>query len=189
MGSIETTSNPNVATKPRAPEHSPIRNLPEYAHLTPAQRGALRTTSGNSPIASLTPESRQDMIKGVLERYADDGHLRHIAYDLGVARTALNQALLQYAPEAWKAAQGARALAELDDAEKAVEEATDNVAVSRAREKVKAAQWKLERTCRNIYGQDAPRDIGNSVSITLNLGPLSPSSVSDSRQGNVIEHD
>jgi hypothetical protein len=43
------------------------------------------------------------------------------------------------------------------------------LSLSRARERLKAAQWDLERVCRRIYGQDAPPQGVNAVQININL--------------------
>lgn len=139
--------------------------------LTPQQRGALRRNSGDTPLANIPEAQRTEWLRReVFSRYLDDGHLRDIAKSLGVARTSLYQAIVKYEPEQWQALQAARALAELDDAEDAMRCADDAVAVSRAREQLKTAQWKLERTCRRLYGTDSKEDVGAKVAITLNLG-------------------
>ena len=44
------------------------------------------------------------------------------------------------------------------------------LSLSRARERLKAAQWDLERICRRIYGQDQAVDASGKVSININLG-------------------
>jgi hypothetical protein len=137
--------------------------------LSPQQLGALITNSGRSPIASLSEQERKALVSRVLDQYLEDGHLRDIAQSVGVSRTGLNWAIIKYAPEDWQSAQAARALYELDDAQEAMESASDAIAVGRAREQVKAAQWRLEKTCRRLYGDITP-DRGGSGTININIG-------------------
>jgi hypothetical protein len=47
-----------------------------------------------------------------------------------------------------------------------LEEAPDALSLARAREKVRSAQWELERLLRRLYGQD--REI--NVNVNLDLG-------------------
>jgi hypothetical protein len=44
------------------------------------------------------------------------------------------------------------------------------VELRRAETKLKSAQWNLERVCRRIYGQDAPKEPTEKVNIILNIG-------------------
>lgn len=138
--------------------------------LTPQQRGAMITNSGKSPIAGLPVEQRNALIQSVLTRYLADETIAEIAQDIGVAFTSLYQAIVRYAPDEWAAAQGARALWEMDVAEREMWNATDNVAVSRARELIKSTQWKTERTLRRLYGDDAPKLDSGRINIVLNVG-------------------
>ena len=56
-----------------------------------------------------------------------------------------------------------------DDAENELDGATNALDITRARERLRAAQWDLERVCRRIYGQDAPPAGVNAVQININL--------------------
>jgi hypothetical protein len=96
---------------------------------------------------------------------------KDIAASFGVTRSALNQWLLNTAEEQWKATQVIRALKRKEEAEDELDTAQDVLSLARGRERLKAAQWDLERVCRRIYGQDQPPDMTGRVSITLNIGP------------------
>jgi hypothetical protein len=48
------------------------------------------------------------------------------------------------------------------------------VELRRAETKLKSAQWNLERVCRRIYGQDAPKEPTEKVNIILNIGTARP---------------
>jgi hypothetical protein len=110
--------------------------------------------------------------KLILQRYLSDETTKEIAASYGVTRQALGQYLLKVAESEWKEAQVARALARKESAEDDLEDAEktpDMLSLSRARERLKAAQWDLERVCRRIYGQDAPPQGVNAVQININL--------------------
>ena len=105
--------------------------------------------------------------KEVIERYLDDRLISEIATDYKVSRSALNQYLLRHAEEDWKEAQVARAITRKDAAEEAIDAALDPLALAKARESLKAAQWDLERTCRRIYGEE--RQTESQITPILNI--------------------
>lgn len=114
-----------------------------------------------SPLKDLDP-------KDVIERYLAEQTTKEIAASLGVTRSALNQWLLVHAEGDWKAAQIIRAHKRKDEAEDELDSASDPLSLARARERLRAAQWDLERVCRRIYGQDVPQ-VSQAVQININL--------------------
>jgi hypothetical protein len=125
-----------------------------------------------SPTQPNLPALRDTDPKLILQRYLSDETTKEIAASYGVTRQALGQYLLKVAESEWKEAQVARALARKESAEDDLEDAEktpDMLSLSRARERLKAAQWDLERVCRRIYGQDAPPQGVNAVQININL--------------------
>jgi hypothetical protein len=106
----------------------------------------------------------------VLTRVLAEESTKDIAASYGVTRSALNQWLLANAEEDWKTVQVIRAHKRKEEAQDEIDTATDALSLARAREKLKAAQWDLERVCRRIYGQDVTPDQLGRVSITLNIG-------------------
>lgn len=136
----------------------------------------------------LPAEERTTRLEGVLARVVNDEKLVDIAKDLGLSRSALNMALLEYAEDDWKKAQVARAQTRLDRARDyrermaalfnknaTAEEIENGIActtetLTLARDEEKSAQWELERLCNRIYGQDKAPGEGGKVSITLNIG-------------------
>lgn len=104
--------------------------------------------------------------KQILLRYLTDESTEIIAKDYGVTRQALGQYLLRHAEEDWKEAQVARAIARKEKAEDAMEVAEDPLALAKARELLKAAQWDLERVCKRIYGQD------HNLNLNVTIGDL-----------------
>jgi predicted DNA-binding protein YlxM (UPF0122 family) len=127
--------------------------------------------------------------KTILQRYLSDESTKDIAKSYGVTRQALGQFLLKTAEGEWKEAQVARAISRKEAAEdefdligQRIENADREererlgLTLSLAREKLKAAQWDLERVCRRIYGQDVTPDQLGRVSITLNISGAEPQS-------------
>lgn len=121
------------------------------------------------PIASLTAEKRAELLQTVLARALNDEKLEDIAEDLGVSRTSINQALLTHTEDQWKSVQTARALTELQSAENELISAPDILTVSRARERLRSAQWQLERLHRRLFGTDQPVSGGNAVQINIGI--------------------
>jgi hypothetical protein len=126
------------------------------------------TTSGTDP-------------KTVLARYLSNESTKEIAASYGVTRQALGQFLLKHAESEWKDAQVARAIARKEQADDDLDAIGDkiatadkeerdrlNLSLAHARERLRSAQWDLERVCRRIYGQDAPA-VGAAVQININL--------------------
>jgi predicted DNA-binding protein YlxM (UPF0122 family) len=134
-------------------------------------------------MADNLPALRDTDPKAILQRYLSDESTKEIAKCYGVTRQALGQYLLKHAESEWKEAQVARAIARKEQAEDDMEsiglriEGADKderdrltLTLSLARERLKAAQWDLERVCRRIYGQDVSPDQLGRISITLNIG-------------------
>ena len=114
------------------------------------------------------PALREADPKDILKRYLSDESTKAIAASYGVTRQALGQYLLKNAEQEWRDAQVARAIARKESAEDDLETAHDALSLARARERLRAAQWDLERVCRRIYGQDAPVT-AQAVQININL--------------------
>jgi transposase-like protein len=146
--------------------------------LTPQQRGAMITNSGKSPIASLPEEERKQLLQYVIQRAMQDQRIKDVAVEVGVHRTALNAALLKYCQEDWQEAQVARAMVNVEDAEEELETAADMPAIARARERLKSAQWHLEKLSRRLFGQEQTNQAGQGT-ININIGiTRSPTHVS-----------
>lgn len=105
----------------------------------------------------------------VLDRYLAGETSPQIAQSLGVTKQALSHWLCNTAETEWKQAQFVKAFTAKEDAEELIDTATNPLDLARAREKLRAAQWDLERVCRRIYGQDAPPAGVNAVQISINL--------------------
>jgi len=108
--------------------------------------------------------------KEVLKRVLNEKSTKDIAASYGVTRSALNQWLLVHAETDWKAAQYIRAAKRKDEAEEEIDSASDALSLARAREKLRAAQWDLERVCRRIYGQDSATMSAQAVTINIVAG-------------------
>ena len=117
----------------------------------------------------------------VIDQYLQGKTSAQIAAENGITRQALQAWLLRNDAEGWKQAQTAQAQEELDEAidyrksiqtrlETADREERDrlNIALACARDAEKSAQWRLERVCKRIYGQDVAQ-VGSAVQININL--------------------
>ena len=127
------------------------------------------STALASKQGALAPLKAAD-VGDVLTRVLNEESTKDIAASFGVTRSALNQWLLANAEGDWRTVQIIRAHKRKDEAEDEIETAPDALSLARAREKLKAAQWDLERVCRRIYGQDVTPDQLGRISITLNIG-------------------
>jgi predicted DNA-binding protein YlxM (UPF0122 family) len=120
--------------------------------------------------------------KQILQRYLSDESTKDIAKSYGVTRQALGQHLLKHAEAEWKEAQVARAISRKEQAEDDMDAISSRIenadkderdrltlTLSLARERLKAAQWDLERVCRRIYGQEAPQQTGGLVQINIGI--------------------
>lgn len=103
----------------------------------------------------------------ILARYEQGDSIEAIARGYGVSAGAIYRWLTRNAEEGWKEHLAARAHWQLDSAEEALRSASDGVQVSRARELMRAQQWRLERVLRRVWGTDAP-----SITVNLNLGDV-----------------
>jgi transposase-like protein len=103
----------------------------------------------------------------VLQRYLGEESSTQIAKSLGVTRSALNYWLLEHCEKEWKSAQVVKAIKRKEEAEDEMDTASDPLTLARARERLRAAQWDLERVCRRIYGQDAPPSV---AAVQINIG-------------------
>ena len=108
----------------------------------------------------------------VIARYLSHEKTAEIAESFGVTPQALSLHLLNHAEQDWKDAQVARAMALRDKAEEDLKNAEDQLAVSKAREVLKSAQWQLERLLRRIYGDD--KNVQVNVMPVLNISISQP---------------
>jgi len=122
---------------------------------------------------------RQGDPQQVIADYLAGKTTRDIARDrFNCTRQALNYWLREHAEEDWRKAQVILAIERKEKAEQDIETAPDALALARARELLRSAQWDLERVCRRIYGQDAPPSDVGRVQIAINLrGPSATTAV------------
>lgn len=120
-------------------------------------------------LASLPAEQLERVLDDAIESYGSGASIYAIASDLGVEHTTLYRQLLKHREGEWRDAKVSRAIAELEEAEADLKTAPDALALSRARERCRMAQWHLERLMRRLYGQDQQLGSGNAVQININL--------------------
>lgn len=135
-----------------------------------------------APLRNANPEE-------VLQRYLAEETTKDIAKSFGVTRAALNFFLLEHAEKEWKQAQVVRALKRKEEAEDEMDSAQDALTLARARERLKAAQWDLERVCRRIYGQDAPPAGLQVLNVTIGIRRDDATNAVQHSEPTVIDHD
>lgn len=128
----------------------------------------------------------------VIDRYLADERTADIAASYGIARSRLNQWLLEHAEEHWRKAQVSRAVTALDQAKDDLEGAQDPLSLARAREQLRGAQWELERLYSRLFGvkQEVTHNVAVSVEHRLesSASQLLEAFVSEPQQ-NALQHD
>ena len=116
----------------------------------------------------------------ILTRYLSSESIDSIAQSFGVTQQALSKHLLKHDLEGWKEAQIARASARLEQAQQDLQDLRnggykredeeiaplDAVVLACARERVKSAQWTLEKLMRSVFGQDSAQ-VNVQANITI----------------------
>jgi transposase-like protein len=128
--------------------------------------------------------------KAILGQYLQGKKTAEIAKAYGVSRQALGYWLRQHAEEDWRQAQVVLATHRKEDAEEALDSAkrtSSPLALARARERLKAAQWDLERVCRRIYG-DSGAPVVSADQLETLLVRVS-SRMLQEKQVNALPHD
>ncbi len=116
----------------------------------------------------------------VSQRYLRDENTAVIAESLAVHRSTVNQWLLRTCEDEWKGAQVARAITALEQAKDDLAIASDALALARAREQMRCAQWELERLFARLYGVKgdaapaAPPILVINVALTPHAAVLQP---------------
>lgn len=118
----------------------------------------------------LAGKNKEQIAQQVLTRYEAGETMLEIAQSYGLKGSEqLYRLLLATSPEQWKEYQASKVLKRLDDANKALEIASDALSLARAREQVRSAQWELERVLKRIYGTDQPSNPGGQVVIHIGI--------------------
>lgn len=126
----------------------------DVSHLPAHQQKAVLAMNKDRPLASTG--TGEEHARATLDRYIDGQSLADQAIELKVSRARLHKILITYAEDDWRSAQISRAMVTLEDAENELANAAltpANVDVSRAREKARLAQWKLERLLSRLFAQ------------------------------------
>lgn len=105
----------------------------------------------------------------ILSQVLDGQSPAEIAGPLKVTQKKLAYWMRTKAPQEWKEAQRIRALQRKEEAELEIETAKDALELNRANSKLKAAQWDLERICREIYGDIKDDEPKQTVTITIGI--------------------
>lgn len=126
----------------------------------PPVRRISSVPANNSKLATLNSQE-------VIQRYFNDETTADIAESLGVHRSALHQWLLRNCEQDWRDAQVARAITANEQAKEDLDTAADALSLARAREKLRSAQWELERVFARMYGQHVQVDVSIDISTAI----------------------
>lgn len=106
---------------------------------------------GNRIVSRIPPERKAEIVHSALERIEAGDRLPEIAADYGIATITLRVWLSALGDE-YRAARAAWVDARLARAEEELEQASDQLSQSRARDLLKYAQWQAERRDPARYG-------------------------------------
>jgi len=122
-----------------------IKRGPRKRRSTTPATGTPQTVRSSAvEIADLNAET-------VLNRYLEEP-IHQIAVSYGLSEAQLYRWLLDNCEEGWRKSQIAKATAALERAKADIDNAQDPMQLAKAREKLKAAQWDLERLFARVYG-------------------------------------
>lgn len=117
----------------------------------------------------MTSPHKAEIAKSALERYAKGELIADIAAEHGIADITLYRYLNANFADEFRTLKVSKAEKEYDEAEKELDTASDALVVSRARERLRSRQWRLERLNRKEYGNNVePSGVG-AVQININL--------------------
>ena len=122
-----------------------------------------------NPIRAMPEPERIKLMDTILAHYEAGTSIYTLAEQLGVDNATIYRQLVKHRPDDWREVRAARYHAQVEQAEKDMQEARDPLAVTRAREQLANARWMLERLQRSIYGQDQAGSGGPQVAIQINL--------------------
>jgi hypothetical protein len=138
-------------------------------------------TSPRSPKGTFLPApGTKENADLLLARYDSGELIERICKDLKITHQAAYKAILKHCPEDWKHSQAARALAEYEMAKLEIDKIAkkartekydaqnDQVSLACARERLKSAQWELERVLTRIYGNK--QEVSATVPVQINIG-------------------
>lgn len=133
-------------------------NLQERPHWM----NGLEAMNAGRPLAELNQDPAP-----IIAELRTGKNVRQVAAELSISHQALYEWLLKYAPDDFMSLSAARQLVRLDETDDVFDRPQDEdtrkdgLAITRAREKARNAQWHLERANRKLFGQDK----GLSISI------------------------
>lgn len=103
--------------------------------------------------------------ENIIKRVEAGTHLKDIADDMEITPAAISNQLAD--DKEYKVARVRGMEQRLDDREKELEQATTAVDMNKADKLLKLQQWKLERLCREVYGNQP------ALNIQINTIPTS----------------
>lgn len=121
--------------------------------------------------------------KAILSRIIAGERTEDIAKGFNVTKEVLSYHLRTKATDDWKEAQVIRDIRRKEEAEDAIDSATDMLQLNKAMAKLKSAQWSLERLCSRIFGDI--KEPTNERPVIIDIKLYRPGD----EQQKVIEHE
>lgn len=135
---------------------------PQYdkPHIPPGCVAGLIAAHADKPLANVDHEL-------VLSRLRGGETPAQLGKSLGISHQAVYEWLLKNYPEDWAAISASKALARLEIAEAGMDEAEDQVSISKARESHRMGQWTLEKVARRMYGDPKHENTGVEITVVI----------------------
>lgn len=124
-------------------------------HIPEKCRNGLAVANEGKPLAEFSKDPEL-----ILARLRGGESVAAVAADLGVSATAFYAWAVRNCPDEFLAISAGRSLARIEVAEQTIDDAEDQLAVSKGRESARLAQWHLERASRKLFG-DSKAESGN----------------------------
>ena len=120
-------------------------------------------------LKDLTKDQRGELADSVLCAYDEGASIEDQASKLGISASSLYSNLLIERPEEWRATRSGIKAMKLDKAIEMMEDAKDQLELSKGRELAARHAWELERINPNLYGQKKEQHPQIPVLININL--------------------
>lgn len=120
-------------------------------------RANIERLNANKPLANVDPAD-------VLDKLYGGASVKDVAAEYGVSHAAMYAYLMRACPEQWLAISTGKSLERLENAEADMDEADDQLQVSKARESHRMGAWTLERVARAFFG-----DLKNQTAVSISV--------------------
>jgi transposase-like protein len=144
-------------------------------HIPEKCKAGLMVANADKPLAQYTENPER-----ILAQLRGGKSVKTLASEFGISATAFYAWLVRNCPDEFLAISAGRSLSRIEQAEEDLDTAEDQLAVSKARESARLAQWNLERASKKLYGDSKQEQSGITVQVLIARdGSTSPNVVID----------